>query len=156
MSVQEQSVTYYPRVFDVGSEQHAKNIILTPEGGQTTNERWIKETPYLVDLMLETVKLDKESLVLDYGCGIGRLAKELIARTGCHVIGVDISSTMLGHAYGYVNSPNFSAISENMFKWIISVSDNSLYFDFAYSVWVLQHCLDPEKDLDAISDALVM
>ena len=32
--------------------------------------------------------------VLDYGCGIGRIAKELILKTSCKVIGVDISESM--------------------------------------------------------------
>jgi SAM-dependent methyltransferase len=50
--------------------------------------------------------LDRNSLVLDYGCGIGRIAKELIKQTGCHVIGVDISPSMLGLAYPYVHSDN--------------------------------------------------
>jgi SAM-dependent methyltransferase len=83
--------TYNPHIFDAIGEGHAKGIILTPEGGARTLERWEIETPYLVNLILNRVNLDRNSLVLDYGCGIGRIAKELIKQTGCHVIGVDIS-----------------------------------------------------------------
>ena len=107
--------TYNPHIFTVIDEAAAKRIILTPEGGSRTIERWTIETPYLVRLIMDHVILDRNSLVLDYGCGIGRIAKELIKQTGCHVIGVDISPSMLGLAYPYVHSDNFSAISRTTF-----------------------------------------
>jgi SAM-dependent methyltransferase len=129
-------------------EAAAKRIILTPEGGSRTIERWTIETPYLVRLIMDHVILDRNSLVLDYGCGIRRIAKELIKQTGCHVIGVDISPTMLGLAYPYVHSDNFSAISQTTFRGL------SWNFDLAICVWVLQHCLEPDKDIAYIYDAL--
>jgi hypothetical protein len=42
-------VVYRPQVFDVPDVDAAKAIILTPERGTTTAERWEVETPYLVD-----------------------------------------------------------------------------------------------------------
>jgi hypothetical protein len=66
--------TFEPRVFDVGNIAQAKRIILTPEGS-TTDERWAKETPYLADLIVQHLTLRPDSVLLDYGCGIGRLAK---------------------------------------------------------------------------------
>jgi 2-polyprenyl-3-methyl-5-hydroxy-6-metoxy-1,4-benzoquinol methylase len=129
-------------------EAAAKRIILTPEGGSRTIERWTIETPYLVRLIMDHVILDRNSLVLDYGCGIGRIAKELIRQTGCHVIGVDICPSMLSLTYPYVHSDNFSAISQTTFKGL------SWDFDLAICVWVLQHCLEPDKDIAYIYDAL--
>lgn len=148
----QESATYFPGIFNISSENQAKSIILTPEGGQTTYERWLKETPYLVEMILESVKLDENSLVLDYGCGIGRIAKELIDKTKCSVIGVDISNSMVNHAPSYVNSSNFTAMSPKLFDRL--VSSCSLKFDLAVGVWVLQHCFDPSNDVAKIHDSL--
>lgn len=131
--------TYNPGVFNVGSFAEARGIILTPEGESGTDERWISETPYLADLFCEHAPLNEQSLVLDYGCGIGRLAKELIRKTGCRVVGVDISPSMRAFAAHYVNSPKFVACAPDMLDLFPA-------FDAALSVWVLQHCLQPETD----------
>ena len=94
MSESEKKATYRPEIFEVGDLQSAKEIILTPEPDTTTEERWEYETPFLVDEIGRALTLDSTSFVLDYGCGVGRLAKELIKRHQCHVLGVDISSSM--------------------------------------------------------------
>src|SRR5258706_10939744 len=52
---------------------------MTPEGA-TTAERWENETPYLADLIAEQFDITADSLLLDYGCGIGRMSHELIKR----------------------------------------------------------------------------
>jgi ubiquinone/menaquinone biosynthesis C-methylase UbiE len=153
MGQQTEEATYYPQIFNSPSEFHAKGIILTPEGSQPTNERWIKETPYLIDLILESVKLDENSLVLDYGCGIGRLAKELIDRTNCKVIGVDISLNMLEYAYAYVKSENFTGMSLKVFNHLV-LNCPDFKFDLALAVWVLQHCLEPDDAVGPINACL--
>jgi ubiquinone/menaquinone biosynthesis C-methylase UbiE len=103
----------------------------------------------LTDLIL-SVNIDKHSLVLDYGCGVGRIAKELINRTGCTVIGVDISSGMRGFAASYVDDDRFFACSPSSLELI----SNDIKFDAAIAVWTLQHCLEPEEDLHAIRFSL--
>jgi hypothetical protein len=42
-------VVYQPEVFEVAGLDAAMEVILTPEQGTTTAERWEFETPYLVD-----------------------------------------------------------------------------------------------------------
>src|SRR6185436_7844642 len=98
--------TYNPGVFAVGSIEQAKSIILTPEDS-TTEARWRTETGYLAELIASHLALDSASVVLDYGCGIGRIAKELIQRTKCTVLGVDISPNMRALAPQYVQSDLF-------------------------------------------------
>jgi SAM-dependent methyltransferase len=96
--------SYNAGIFDVADLDGARRIILTPEGGQTTDQRWNCETPYLTGLIADNLKLTAGSVVVDYGCGVGRLAKELISRHGCRVIGVDISANMRALADRYVGS----------------------------------------------------
>jgi len=147
-------VTYNPRIFDVASEAQARSVILTPEGGCPSQQRWETETPYLTDLILSKVRLTPDSFVLDYGCGIGRIARELINRTACRVVGVDISPSMRGLASNYVYDDFFFSCSPAMFE--ILVKRNKMRFDLAISVWVLQHCLEPQEDLDLIYRSLIL
>src|SRR4051794_32924836 len=135
--------TYNPEIFSVGDVRDAKAIILTAENS-TTDTRWEQETPYLSSLIASQQKITADTVVLDYGCGIGRMAKALIDQYGCRVVGVDISPSMRSLSVGYVNSDRFFACSPLMLKLLIV---NGLWFDFAISVWVLQHCLKPAEDI---------
>jgi 2-polyprenyl-3-methyl-5-hydroxy-6-metoxy-1,4-benzoquinol methylase len=102
-------LTYNPTVFDQVDLDSARRIILTPEGS-TTDLRWATETPVVRSLIERTVNPTAQMLILDFGCGVGRIAKELIARRGCSVIGVDISGTMRALATDYVASDNSAPV----------------------------------------------
>jgi len=143
-------LTYNPGVFAVDSIPAAMSIILTAEDS-TTEKRWRTETPYLADLINKNLELSPNSWVLDYGCGIGRIAKELIARHGCQVVGVDISPSMRALAPMYVASDRFFACAPAMLDGLI---ERGIAFDAAISVWVLQHCLYPGDDIARIKRAL--
>jgi cyclopropane fatty-acyl-phospholipid synthase-like methyltransferase len=54
-------------------------------------------------------------VVLDYGCGIGRLAKAMIDASGCSVVGLDTSPEMRKLADDYVGSDRFIAVSPSQF-----------------------------------------
>lgn len=136
--------TYDPSVFYVASLKQAKAIILTPEG-LGTEARWEKETPWLAELAISKLGLSASSKVLDYGCGVGRIARALIEGSGCRVFGLDISSAMRALAPGYVDSPNFRILAEGVQPPIV---------DSVVSVWVLQHAEQPEADLDLILSVL--
>lgn len=142
--------TYNPGVFNVADETQAKHIILTPEGS-TTDLRWSIETPYVADLISQNIAITPNTIFLDYGCGIGRMAKELINRHGCFVVGVDISMRMLELAYHYVQSDRFCACSPTMLDTLVQ---RGLRFDAAISIWVLQHCLKPDADIARIQQSL--
>lgn len=141
------SLSYAPQVFDVASLGDAMNIILTPEGGETTEERWHRETPHVVDLILENCSVDASTVVIDYGCGVGRVAKEIIRRTGCSVIGADISANMRALSAHYVNSPRFISCHPSALALMPKAS-------VVISIWTLQHCFDVEGDVSTISSSL--
>lgn len=143
---------YYPQVFDTADEAAARAIILTDEGeGADTATRWERETPYLVELVRGHVRLGPESLLLDYGCGIGRMAKALIAATSCRVVGVDISARMRAMAAEHVADDRFLAVSPAQLDGMVQ---HGLRADAALAVWVLQHCLAPAEDIDRLGRVL--
>jgi len=79
------------------------------------------------------------------------MAKELIERSQCRVVGVDISPSMRALAVGYVNSERFFACPPSMLTMMI---ERGMKFDAAISIWVLQHCLRPEEDIHLLRQAL--
>ena len=143
---------HYPAIFDVTDEQSAKNIILTEEGpGADTDTRWAKETPHVLALIRQNLALRPDMLVLDYGCGIGRMSKAMIEATGCSVIGVDISPSMRSLAVDYVGSDRFLAVSPGQFDMLVAAGAR---VQAAISVWVLQHCLAPAQDIERVRGSL--
>ncbi|MAH05509.1 MAG: hypothetical protein CL561_08115 [Alphaproteobacteria bacterium] len=110
------------------------NIILTGD----TRQRWAYETQIFADAMINQMSITERSLILDYGVGIGRIAKELIHKTGCSVIGVDISEDMLRESVSYVSHQNYTAMSLHQYQNM--VKEGKIEVDGAYSIWVLQHC----------------
>ena len=143
-------LTYHPGVFDVNDIAQAMGIILTPEGS-TTEERWQTETPYVADLIEASIEITDQTILVDYGCGIGRMAKELIIRRGCSIIGIDISRSMRSLATVYVGSDRFCSCSPTMFDTMLG---RGFKVDAAISIWVLQHCLNPLEDIGRMHRAL--
>lgn len=138
------SGTYNPGIFDTQDIEAAKGIILTPELGLTTDERWETETPYLMTL-IERLNLDRGSVVLDFGCGIGRLSKAILEKYNCTVIGLDISMNMRAMANIYVNNNNFSSIAPSALHLLGG------RIDAVISVWALQHVLSLTNEIDNIN-----
>lgn len=145
------TLTYLPQVFDVLNMQSAREVILTHEGATSADERWQTETPYVADLIQTSLGVTSETILVDYGCGIGRLAKELIGRHGCRVIGVDISINMRALAVDYVRSDRFMACSPDMLDAMV---ERGFTANAAFSVWVLQHCFRPIDDIERIRRVL--
>lgn len=144
-----QRVTYNPSFFDVGTLEEAKGVILGPEKHETVDQRWERETPYLGSLMEQYLGLSQKSLILDYGCGVGRLSKEMIKRTNCRAVGVDFQPNMRAFAANYVDDPRFMSCDAAMLSVFKPES-----FDAAIAVWVLQHCLRPAENLHHIVSSL--
>lgn len=139
--------TYSPAVFNVQNIAAAKRIILTDEEDACSDERWISEAPKLLQLM-KGMAINEHSIVLDYGCGIGRLARALIQNYGCRVVGADISTSMRALASQYVDSERFSVCAPSMLDAM------GVRFDGALAVWVLQHCQQPAGDVKRIHSVL--
>ena len=134
---------YNPLIFNQQSIDGAKNVILTPTPSITVAERWTHETEFMLQY-LDQLKLTRDSWVLDYGCGVGRLAKVMIEHYGCRVVGVDISKSMRSMAHTYVQSDRFMSCSAEMCDALAPD------FDAAIAIWTLQHCRRPAEDIQFI------
>lgn len=141
---------YDPSVFNVDGIDHAKWVILNPDGVHTPEERWAVETEYLLHSMAAWAPL-KNASVLDWGCGIGRLDKPLIEQHGCTALGVDVSASMRSLAIDYVKSPNFLSCDPSAMPTLLKLG---MKFDVALAVWSLQHVPDPAADIEMIKNAL--
>src|SRR5215475_1993901 len=139
---------YTPGIFDRNSITAAKQVILTVPH-DIADEFWQRATTATVDLMMEAMRPTRDDVLLDFGCGIGRLAKELIGRTECRIVGVDISASMRRHAVEYVASDRFSTMSSEEFAQLAASGTRT--FSGAYSIIVLQHVLDPQAELQHIA-----
>ena len=142
---------YRPEIFNATNPADAQAIILTPENGTTTAERWARETPFLLDQIGAWIGPTPNALVLDYGCGIGRLSKGVIERFGCSVLGCDIAPNMRVMAHQYVGQPRFSACDPVLLD---TFNRSGLGADCALAAWVLQHCLEPMTDVRRIKASL--
>lgn len=135
-------MTYSASVFDCDTVEKAKEIILTPHNGLTTDERWQKETPVIVQILRQ--QFASSDTLLDYGCGIGRIAKELPNP----IVGIDISLSMRQMAIGYVARNNFLTAHPDLLP-----TKNA--YRGCYAIWTIQHIEKPILALMHIRDSLI-
>jgi cyclopropane fatty-acyl-phospholipid synthase-like methyltransferase len=92
------------------------------------------------DRAIETLALNRESRVIDFGCGKGDLLRRIVAKFGCHAEGVDISSQFIDEAREALPSGKFV------------VADASTYrFEPGYDVAA---CIGATHALGGTTDAL--
>jgi len=115
--------------------EEGKNAVVGDCNGFTMEQRWGAETPAFAEKILRFAR--REAEILDYGCGVGRIAKEILEQNNTvYIIGIDTSLEMVDKAYGYVAS------EDRFIPRVISefdVKDKEKKFDIAYCVYVLQH-----------------
>lgn len=90
-------------------------------------------TPYIVlEEMLKNGLLGEDDVLVDYGCGKGRLGFFLHNQTGCRVIGLDHSRRMIKKANknleNYGRSDNIRFIHTKAEEYLPSKDANRFYF----------------------------
>jgi SAM-dependent methyltransferase len=135
---------YIKEVFDVTTFEQAKHVVLTSDPNDP--KKFENETNFLVKAIAEQNLIDNSSIVLDFGCGMGRVSKSLIDKFDCKIIGLDISASMLTFAKLYTaNITKFQGTHKY---------DAPESVDVALSILALQHSEDPAKEIDNIVDVL--
>ena len=116
--------------FRVASVDAAKQSVVGDCNGHWFEERWEKETVAFAQAILQHLP-KRRCTVLDYGCGVGRLAKELLRlRSNITVLGVDASEDELRWASEYVNDSRFVPLKP---------AELDQPVDAIYCIYVLQH-----------------
>ncbi len=113
--------------------EEGRNCVVGDCNGYTMEQRWELETPLFV---YEIVKhIPQNGKVMDYGCGVGRLAKAIMdLRKDVIVYGVDESQDMLDRAKEYISSDSFIPLTVEQ-----ASVDQSMSMDCVYSIYVFQH-----------------
>lgn len=136
---------FHPR--DVG---HAKEICLSPEPG--VSYKFDMETETTLKMLLDNDYVYNDSVVGDFGCGVGRIPKGIISNLGCDVYGFDFSMPMLNTAIEYVCSKKFIPIHTPLSTEKQKEFLNK--FDLITSIYVIQHSPTPQEDIDFIYNSL--
>lgn len=118
------------KLFKSRNFEEGKHSVVGNCNNYTMEERWQKETPIFARA-INSHLIEKDCVVLDYGCGVGRIAKELLGFNQIvSVIGLDDSSDQLKLAKEYVNDNRFvTALPEELDQKV----------DLVYCIYVLQH-----------------
>ena len=137
---------YDPRIFICSTTEQARQIILMPEAGLTTNERWQRETQFLRE-MIEWP--ENTRLLIDYGCGIGRMAKVFAPA----VLGVDLMPSMRAQGEGELERVRADCgfVSPRCFELLV---ERGLRAQGAMAIWSLQHMAHPDQDVRLLFNAL--
>lgn len=99
--------------------------------GIPAHERWEKETPIFAREILKFAKNEPGFTILDYGTGVGRLAKEILKQNSyVTVIGLDESPDQLKIATEYVNDSRFIPVLPHELNQKV---------DLCYCIYCLQH-----------------
>lgn len=136
-------IRYYPEFFNQRTVDDAKSVILTAGGGLDVEQRWKVET----DWLKQRIGIQDGGVVVDYGCGIGRVAKMLDRP----VLGVDLSIIMLQYAVEYVGRKDFVAASPIAFRELVH---SGFRASGAVAIWSLQHVADLYETVEVLMTGL--
>lgn len=147
------TLTFNPDHYAVAGLDHAMRATVGTlgfsDGSAVRDEdRWEWDTPMTTALILRELRTRRGDRVVDYGCGTGRISKELIRCLSCAVTGVDASASMRRVAAEHVASALFTVLPPEM---LLASGERH---DAAVCLWVLQHSLTPWDDAARLHAAL--
>lgn len=132
------------KLFKPTNFEEGKHDVVNDCNGIPMQTRWEVETPLFANAILN-LWYGKDSgrahpVILDYGCGVGRLAKEILNQQPAQIVGVDASTEMLIEAKKYVGGTEVG--QENFGRFITKKPyelTDDYKFDLVYLIYVLQH-----------------
>lgn len=117
----------------------------------TITPNWNKET---LDSHIKLISIPENTkTVLEVGCGIGRILREIYDKNELeHCIGVDASVSMIDEGIAYVGDRNIDMIECDGNGELELLRDD--YFDFSFSIITFQHIPNTETVKKYISEML--
>ena len=112
------------------------NTIDIDDSKEDTHHNRYEPTPYKVlDLLIESEYINKNDILLDVGCGKGRVSLYLNHKIGCLCKGLDFNSDLIEEAN--INKKNMNSnvefICENAIHYKIT-NENKFYFFNPFSI----------------------
>ena len=95
---------YYDETWD--EDQHTLHVGLFKNKKDSLNEAYAQATEHLIENVEAILPIDKNSNILDVGCGTGRTLIDICAKFGCCGIGIDLSDEQIKDAEIYLNKLN--------------------------------------------------
>jgi ADP-heptose:LPS heptosyltransferase/SAM-dependent methyltransferase len=116
--------------FKARNLEDGRHSVVGDCNGHSCEERWELETPAFARAIAAQIP-QGATTILDYGCGVGRLAKEVLKfNKKVTILGVDASDDELRLAKEYVNDSRFIPTKPE---------DLAQKVDLVYCIYVLQH-----------------
>ena len=140
-------MSYLKEAFYPNDMDSAKDICITPDPKKPN--KFNEETHFLIKFLNSRGLLHKRPKVLDFGCGVGRISKDLVD-LGCEVVGMDFSIPMLMAAINYVDNKNFTPLI-NTATLPFEIKPE---FDLVICTFVLQHTEDPIKEIKFLKSVM--
>jgi len=129
-----------PRRFDWDDIDDAKRSILWYDD-------WEEATKNTIELMQKTGMINAGSFVVDWGCGVGRIASKLTERFDVTVLAVDRSTKMLRHALTYIKPQYLGKIALVTDEFVLShIHLFEKCADLVTFIEVFQHIPEPVLD----------
>lgn len=116
--------------FEVGNFADGVHSVVGDCNGYTAQQRFDLETPIFSKAINSHIEKDHK-VILDYGCGVGRIAREILRiNKTVNIIGLDASKDERRLANEYVSSDRFKTIEpEELCESV----------DLIYCIYVIQH-----------------
>jgi 2-polyprenyl-3-methyl-5-hydroxy-6-metoxy-1,4-benzoquinol methylase len=141
-------MNYIKEIFDPVNEQHAKDICLSPD--RNDPKKFQRETDFLIKFLHDNGYATPEKDIADFGCGVGRVSKQLIEQLKCKVVGFDISKKMIHAAINYIENDDF-----DFYHYGVNVENKcKIKFDTVIASLVLQHSEHPIYDINFIDSIM--
>ena len=120
-------------MFNPNNLDEGKGMVVGDCNDIPTEKRWKVETPIFKEIIFK--QMGNAKVIVDYGCGVGRLAREIIDNNKDieKVIGIDSSRKMLEVAKQYVLSERFIPVHTS------EINSIKYKVDYLYCIYVLQH-----------------
>ena len=113
------------------------------DSAEDQNHYPYEPTPYpVLKRLAESGWIGEDSLLVDYGCGKGRVGLFLAYMTGCKCIGIDFNSDLVTEARenlnGFVPKEKVTFLTENAERYAVPDHADCFYFFNPFSVRILR------------------